>query len=731
VPIATSDEQHAVADAIRGWAGQARPHAAARAQETAPDAWRAHWAELADLGLFAVALPEAAGGAAGSVVDLAVMLEAAADALVPGPLLTTALAGLLLERSGAPEVLPLLREIAAGELTCAVALGAAGVSAEPGADGSLTVHGSVTPVLGADDYSALLLCARDGAADVWFLLDAETAGLKVAAQAAADFSRPIAEVRLDGVHVPAPRVLSCITTPLVSELAATLFAAEAAGVAGWSLRTAVEYAKLRQQFGKPIGSFQAIKHLCAEMLCRTELAAAVAWDAAQAADDAAERPIATATAAAIALDAAVENAKDCIQVLGGIGFTWEHDAHLYLRRAVATRQLMGGSGRWRRQVAELTFGGARRELHIDLDAHEPERAPVRGKAQQIAALPADQQRQALAEAGYLAPHWPAPHGLDATPAQQLIIDHELARAGVQRPDLVIAGWAVPTILQHGSEEQIERFVAPTLRGEITWCQLFSEPGAGSDLASLRTRAERVDAGGAAGGGGWRLTGQKVWNSLAEQADWGICLARTDAHAPKHKGISYFLVDMRSPGLDVRPLREITGEAVFNEVFLDDVFVPDELLVGEVNDGWRLARTTLVNERIAMGGGSSIGDAVEQLLAQAERSGATADDAVLVRLGGLISDGLAGSLLELRSALQQLDGSAGRDIGALSSVRKLVGVRHRQDVAEAGLELLGAVGALDSEQLHNFLRTRCLSIAGGTTQVLLTLAGERILGLPRG
>jgi alkylation response protein AidB-like acyl-CoA dehydrogenase len=735
VPIAISAEQHAVADAIRGWARRACPHATARAQETSPDAWRAHWAELADLGLFAVALPEAAGGAGGSVVDLAVMLEAAADALVPGPVLTTALAGLLLERSGAPEVVPLLREIAAGELTCGIALGAAGLSAERSADRSLTVHGSSTPVLGADDYSALLLCARDGGAEVWFVLDAETPGLKVAPQAAADFSRPIAEVQLDRVHVPARRVLRGITTPLVSELAATLFAAEAAGVAGWSLRTAVEYAKLREQFGKPIGSFQAIKHLCAEMLCRTELAAAVAWDAAQAAGDHAgegvERPVAAATAAAIAFDAAVETTKGCIQVLGGVGFTWEHDAHLYLRRAVATRQLMGGSGRWRRQVAEFTLDGARRELRLDLDAHEADRAPVRGTAEQIAVLPADRQRVALAEAGYLAPHWPAPHGLDATPAQQLIIDQELARAGVQRPDLVIAGWAVPTILQHGSEEQIERFVAPTLRGEITWCQLFSEPGAGSDLASLRTRAERVDSGEEAGGGGWRLTGQKVWNSLAEQADWGICLARTDADAPKHKGISYFLVDMGSPGLDVRPLREITGEAVFNEVFLDDVFVPDELVVGEVNDGWRLARTTLVNERIAMGGGSSIGDAVEQLLAQAERCGATTDDAVLERLGGLISDGLAGSLLELRSALQQLRGNAGSDAGAVSSVRKLVGVRHRQDVAEAGLDLLGPAGALDSEQLHNFLRTRCLSIAGGTTQVLLTLAGERILGLPRG
>ena len=161
-----------------------------------------------------------------------------------------------------------------------------------------------------------------------------------------------------------------------------------------------------------------------------------------------------------------------------------------------------------------------------------------------------------------------------------------------RPDIVIAGWALPTILEHGTDEQRERFVRPSLLGELVWCQLFSEPGAGSDLASLRTRAEQVD-------GGWRLTGQKVWNSVAERADWGICLARTDPDAPKHKGITYFLVDMRRPGIDVRPLREITGEALFNEVFLDDVFVPDDCVVGELDDGWKLARTTLANERVAM------------------------------------------------------------------------------------------------------------------------------------
>ena len=176
----------------------------------------------------------------------------------------------------------------------------------------------------------------------------------------------------------------------------------------------------------------------------------------------------------------------------------------------------------------------------------------------------------------------------------MLIDAEFERAGIERPDLVIGAWAIPTILEHGTDEQRTRFVRPTLVGDIVWCQLFSEPEAGSDLASLRTRATRVD-------GGWNLSGQKIWTSQAHNAQWGICLARTDSEAPKHKGITYFLVDMSSSGIDIRPLRELSGQANFNEVFLDDVFVPDECVVGELNGGWRLARTTLANERVAMGG----------------------------------------------------------------------------------------------------------------------------------
>ncbi len=728
-----TDEQRALCAAVGAAVAGARPIAAVRGAEGDQngDGARDCWAAVAGVGVFGAALPVDVGGAGGTAGDAAVAVRRCAAELVPGPVLTTVLAGLAL--SGRPDAAvakELLPGIADGSTPVAAALAPAPLAIGDGPGGlGLRVDGEVPAVLGAGPGGAPLLLlgganygADNGAGQLWFVLDADHPGVTIDARPSVDLSRSLARVTLRDVRVPAGRTLA--PSVAVGDLAAALAAAEAAGVADRCLAIATEYAKVREQFGRPIGSFQAVKHLCVEMLCRVERAGVVAWDAARAVGEApAELPLAASVAAAIALDAAVDTAKDAVQVLGGIGFTWDHDAHLYLRRALALRQLLGPVAGWRGRVAGLAADGARRTLTVPLGPEaESERPAVRALVDQVASAPPERRRARLADTGLLAPHWPAPHGLDASPARQLLIDEELRRAGVRRPDLVIGGWAVPTLLAHGTAEQVERFAGPTLRGEITWCQLFSEPEAGSDLAALRTRADRVD-------GGWSLTGQKVWTSLAGEADWAICLARTDPDAPKRHGITYFLVDMRGPGIEVRPLREITGDAVFNEVFLDGVRVPDEQVVGPVGGGWALARTTLANERVAMSGGSSLGDAVERLVESA--ANAPNADAPDERLGELVADGLAMSLLDLRATLRRLDG---QDPGPESSVRKLLGVRHRQDVAEAALDLAGPDGAAldgDAEALvHEFLLTRCLSIAGGTTQVLRTLAGERVLGLPR-
>ncbi len=697
-----TDDQFAARDLVRSWAsGSGAVHAARDVEQGDPDAWRAPYDGLAQLGIFGVALPEEHGGADGTVADLCAMVDEAAAAMVPGPVATTALATLVLDGSHAG----LLEALASGQRTAGITLAAELTYA----DGR--VSGTAPYVLGADSSSVLLLPAGER----WLLVEAAADGVTVEPLQATDFSRPLARVVFDNaaaeeLAVPAQRVV---------DLAATMLSAEAAGLARWLLETATEYAKVREQFGKPIGSFQAIKHMCAEMLLRSEQASVAAADAARAATEADDQlSLAAALAASVGIEAAKANAKDCIQVLGGIGITWEHDAHLYLRRAYGIAQFLGGRSLWLRRVVDLTQRGVRRDLQIDLASVADLRPEIASAVAEVAAAPLEKRQAVLADTGLLAPHWPRPHGRAAGPAEQLLIDQELAAADIVRPDLVIGWWAVPTILEHGSPAQVEQFVPATLRGDLIWCQLFSEPGAGSDLAALRMKAVRAE-------GGWRLTGQKVWTSAAQKAHWGVCLARTDPEAPKHKGITYFLIDMKSPGIVIRPLREITGDELFNEVFFDDVFVPDEMVVGEVDGGWRLARTTLANERVAMAQGTALGNPMEQLLQVAstlELDGAQQD-----QLGGLIVTAQVGSLLDQRIAQLAV---GGQDPGPQASARKLIGVRYRQALSEFRMDLSEGAGVVVNRQVHDFLNTRCLTIAGGTEQILLTMAGERLLGLPR-
>ena len=626
MPIATTQEQRALQASLRDWAKRTDPIAVVRRGPST-----ALLTELTALGVFAIPLD------GGTVTDLAAALEQLACVLAPGPVLPAALASLLLARSGRPDL--------AGATAC-VALAPGSLTGTRQADGGLRVTGETGPVLWAAGYLLAPAATPDSAAgdrDAWFLLEAGQPGVAVDLLAPLDFSRELAAVRLDDAVIAPENLLPALSTEGVRDLAATLYAAEAAGVAAWCSSTAAGYARTRHRFGRPIGAFQAVKHLCATMACRAERAAALAWGAARAADEApAEHPLAAAAAAALALDDAVDNAKDRIQVLGGIGFTWEHDAHLYLRRALVLRQLLGGSPAWRTRAAQLA-----------------------------AAIP---RRPARAE-----------------PA----------------PNTAINAWAGPAIARYGTAGQQQRFAGPTQRAEITWCQLFSEPEAGSDLASLRTRALRAD-------GGWRLTGQKVWTSLAREADWAIGLARTDPDVPKHEGLTFFLVNMHAQGIEIRPLREITGRAVFNEVFLDDVFVPDDCVLAAPGDGWRVAMSTLATERVAMGGGQH--EAVANLLAA---GGAVKED-YAERTGVHVASGRAVALLEQR--------------GAHPAIRKLIGTGHRQAVAETALELLGPAGAAATgqpgEASYEFLLTRCLSIAGGTTQVLLNQVADRVLGLPR-
>jgi len=296
---------------------------------------------------------------------------------------------------------------------------------------------------------------------------------------------------------------------------------------------------------------------------------------------------------------------------------------------------------------------------------------------------------------------------------------------VPRPNIGVGAWALPNLIVHGTEEQRERWIMPTLRREIGWCQLFSEPGAGSDLAALATKATRVE-------GGWVVNGQKVWTSMAKEADWGILLARTNPDAPKHDGISCFMLDMKTPGIEIRPLRELTGMAMFNEVFFDDVFVPEDCLVGKEHDGWRAARTTLANERVFMGGGNTIGAGVMGVLALIRDSGRAGDRLALAEAGALVATGHALSALGFRLTLMALRGAD--PSGSEAAVRKLLGVQHDQNVQELGMSLAGMDAMIGGGEAaawsSSFLFNRCLTIAGGTSDIQRNVIAERLLGLPR-
>ncbi|MEV0576585.1 MULTISPECIES: acyl-CoA dehydrogenase [unclassified Streptomyces] len=724
--IGITEEHRELAQAVRGWLARAVPPGEIRRlldaeAPAAPGARPAYWDGLGEQGLLGIHLPEAYGGGGGDLLDLAVVLEEAGRAALPGPCLPSALASAVLHAAGADA---LVRDLAAGTRIGAVALGPGSLTAVEHEDGHL-LDGEPPPVLSGAEACLLLLPAASATGIRWYAVDTAAPGLTVRPHRGADPTRPTAAVRADGVLVPAGRVLRT-GSGLVRDLAAVLFAAEACGTAARCLDTAAEYAKVREQFGRPIGQFQGVKHLCADMLVRVEQARALTWDAARAAGEPHQpdevRGLAAALAAATALDAAYSCAKDAIQILGGIGFTWEHDAHLYLRRALVARQLLGGADEHRQRAVRLAGAGARRELALELpEQAASHRAAAREAVAAARGLGPRDARRALAPTGYAAPHLPAPYGLDAGPVQQLAVQQELREQGVKLSDLSIATWVVPSLIAHGTPAQQDRYLLPTLRGDLQWCQLFSEPGAGSDLASLRTRAERTPEG-------WRINGQKVWTSAAQWADHGILLARTDPDAPKHQGLGYFLVDMKNTeGIDIRPLKEITGDSLFNEVYFDDVLLPHDALVGEAGGGWKVARNTLGNERVHMADQMSFDTGLEALIDRA----AGLDGACRARIGALAAEAHALACIGLRTTLQQV---SGLEPGAGASVRKLVQTVHQQKIAELSLELLGPDGAVcegaGERAVHGFLMSRCLTIAGGTTQVQLNVVAERILGLPR-
>jgi alkylation response protein AidB-like acyl-CoA dehydrogenase len=733
MPIAITPEHQDLADSVRSLVARVAPsevlHAA---METPVENPPPYWQAAAEQGLQGLHLAESVGGQGFGILELAIVLAEFGYGAVPGPFVPSAIASALISAHD-PDA-KVLAELASGAAIAAYALDSGLTATRQGShEEALVIRGEVRAVPAAAQASVLVLPVAIDSRDEWVVLRAEQ--LEIVPVRSIDPLRPIAHVRANAIEVGDDAVLSSLSMTTAYALMSTLLSAEAVGVARWATDTASHYAKIREQFGRPIGQFQAIKHKCAEMVADTERATAAVWDAARAIDETCQNKwdatvskveFAAAVAATLAPTAAQRCTQDCIQVHGGIGFTWEHDTNVYYRRAVMLAACFGRGSEYPQKVVDTATSTGMRAVDIDLDPDtEKLRAEIRAEVAALKAMPREPRKVAIAEAGWVLPYLPKPWGRAASPVEQIIIAQEFTTGRVKRPLVGIAAWIIPSIVAFGTEEQKQRFLPPTFRGEMIWCQLFSEPGAGSDLAGLSTKATRAD-------GGWRITGQKIWTTAAQYSHWGALLARTDPSAPKHNGITYFLLDMKSEGITVKPLRELTGNAMFNTVYIDDVFVPDEFVLGEVNRGWEVSRNTLTAERVSIGSSDANFLATLPEFVDFVRDGQF-DQVAQLRAVQLLAEGHAAKVLNLRSTLLTL---AGGDAMPSAAISKLLSMRTGQGYAEFAVSSFGTDAAIgDTDELAGkwgeyLLASRATTIYGGTSEVQLNIIAERLLGLPR-
>jgi len=714
--IALTDDHRELAEVARAFLTSQKARWAARSLlDTADESRPPFWQNLVELGWLGLHIDEEHGGSGYGLPELVVVIEELGRAVAPGPFVPTVIASAVIAKDGtADQKSRLLPGLIDGTITAAIGLDSQVRVSDGLADGDAGI------VLGAGLGELLVIAAGD---DV-LLLERDRDGVSVEVPNNLDPTRRSGRVRLQNVSVTADDIVPGGRESALAR-ARTLLAAEAVGGASDCVDAAVAYAKVREQFGRTIATFQAVKHHCANMLVAAESATAAVWDASRAAsEDEQQFRLIAAAAATLAFPAYARNAELNIQVHGGIGFTWEHDAHLHLRRALVIAALLGGDAP-ARDVFDRTASGAVRENSLDLPAEAEElRTRIRADAAEIATLDKRAQRDKLIETGYVMPHWPKPWGLAADAVEQLVIEEEFRAAGIKRPDYSITGWVILTLIQHGTPWQIERFVEKALRQDEVWCQLFSEPEAGSDAASVKTRATRVD-------GGWKINGQKVWTSGAQYCSRGLATVRTDPDAPKHAGITTVIIDMKGPGVEVRPLRQITGGSEFNEVFFNDVFVPDEDVVGSPNSGWTVARATLGNERVSIGGSGSYYEGLAAKLVQLAQQHADRSAGAQVRVGYYLAEDHALRLLNLRRAARSVEGAGP---GPEGNVTKLKLAEHMIEGGAISAALVGPEVALTDGPGavvgRMMMGARGMAIAGGTSEVTRNQIAERILGMPR-
>jgi 3-oxochol-4-en-24-oyl-CoA dehydrogenase len=772
VAVADSEDQQALADAVTQLLERHWPAGTAHKQVGDPGSVSelALWPQLAALGLAGLPVAEAAGGAGGRWTDLAVALEACGAVLAPTPAVAvagaigtlTALGG---DGTGGSQAADLLAEISAGNVVATVAWtqrpglwgargafqaesGSGDAPAGPGTPGAeILVSGTAELILSPEADRVLLLAdAPDAAgAPVLLLVDAAAEGVSVRRIDGLDLLRPLGAFALTRARAVILATGEAATSAVRHGLAtaAAALASELVGLAGHCLDGAVAYAAERHQFGHPIGSFQAVKHICADTLTGVELARAAARHLAGLFDtgaDADDLDQAVALALLKAGSVAQEASAAYIQILGGIGFSWEHEAHLYYRRAGASAPLFGTATAHRMRLDPSNAAGDGRGGQAAAVTPPPPGTPAADLTEQVRRLlPLHRQKwgdddsfaarldwqRTLHEVGWIAPHWPAEFGgRGLNIVDQVACDRVLAQ--YRAPDLAgVLGVnnVSPTLLRYGTPEQ-QAHLRGIQAGTEVWCQGFSEPGSGSDLASLRTRAVLDE-----GTDEFVINGEKIWTSEGMEADYCMLLVRTDPEARPHKGISALLVPMDSPGITRRPITQITGEGGFAQVFFDDVRVPRAALLGPLHQGWTVTMTTLSFERVGV---IMMAGRLEQTILDvvAELTGRELDPGIRLELADRFAEARLLGLVGQRALGRIAEGGAP---GAEHSVIKHAWSLAMQSVGASHLAALGLDGISGSPlslAQAAYLRSRAATIAGGTTEIMRNILAERVLGMPR-
>jgi alkylation response protein AidB-like acyl-CoA dehydrogenase len=712
------------------------------------------WAQLAELGYCGIHVPEQHDGLGLGMLELCLVAEELGRRLACVPWMeSVVLAGTLLrELPAESNVGRWLPGIADGSVIATVAMDAPAVLQGRHVGDGWRLNGHVPQLAAASTASLLLLCAHDEHGEtLLFAVPRVSAGLHVQALRVHDATRPCAAVKLDDVVLPAEALLARgagldAVLSKVRQLAAIALAAEQVGVARQCLELSVDYAAQRVQFGQPIAAFQAVKHRCAQMMVSVELARSAVHGAANAIDeapdgDAGQRLLAAAMARCQATAASQFCAQEAIQLHGGAGFTWEFDPQLYFKRAQADSQLLGMPGVWLSEVAAHLQdaavlaapvpAGLQAEVAQWMAAHlQGDFAALRGISgpgdETYSVDLAKRWEQCMAEGGWNGIGWPAEHGgRDFTLEQQVAFHEAYVRAGGPgRLGHIGEQLMAPTLMAFGTKEQQQRFLPGILAGTTYWAQGYSEPNAGSDLANVQTRA-RLE------GERWVITGQKVWTSWARESDWIFVLVRTDPQSRRHHGLSLLLVPLAQPGITIRPIRQMTGSAEFNEVFFDDAVTDASLHLGPVGQGWKVALALLGFERgvSTLGQQAQFEHEMQLLLDHARAHGSGPDAAVPQRI--------AESLLGLRAlrcnALRVLAGSANSREALIS---KYTWSNWRRDFGRLAADVLGPrADVIDDDTAAERLRqvwlsSRADTIYAGSNEIQLNQIAERGLGMPR-